>query len=106
MPLALSNSSNVHRLSSSMSCSMTARAKSVRTLTGLPERCLSLIDTRTCRNFPTPRATVRYGGHYSQGLPLMHCDIPSISPSENGYFDVSEQLNTGYFHLTRHSPID
>ncbi|GFV09454.1 uncharacterized protein TNCV_3158521 [Trichonephila clavipes] len=40
--------------------------------------------------------------HYSQGLPLIPCDILS----ENGYFDVSELLNTGYFHLTRHSPID
>ncbi|GFS84557.1 uncharacterized protein TNCV_4607141 [Trichonephila clavipes] len=29
-----------------------------------------------------------------------------ISPLENDYFDVSELLNTGYFHLTRHSPTD
>ncbi|GFY06637.1 hypothetical protein TNCV_3524931 [Trichonephila clavipes] len=41
-------------------------------------------------------------GHYSRGLPLIQCDIPS----ENGYFDVSALLNTGYFHLIRHSPTD
>ncbi|GFX14960.1 hypothetical protein TNCV_4897281 [Trichonephila clavipes] len=38
---------------------MTARAKSVRTLTGRPERCSSLVGTRPCRNFPIDRATVR-----------------------------------------------
>ncbi|GFT31751.1 hypothetical protein TNCV_231471 [Trichonephila clavipes] len=27
-----------------------------------------------------------------------------ISPLANGYFDVNVLLNTGYFHLTRHSP--
>ncbi|GFV91795.1 hypothetical protein TNCV_2974671 [Trichonephila clavipes] len=48
MSLALSNSSSVHLLSSSMSCLMTARAKSVRTLTDRPERCPSLVDTRLC----------------------------------------------------------
>ncbi|PRD22238.1 UNVERIFIED_CONTAM: hypothetical protein NCL1_49604 [Trichonephila clavipes] len=29
-----------------------------------------------------------------------------ISSLENGYFDVSTLLNTGYFHLPRHSPTD
>ncbi|GFR04425.1 hypothetical protein TNCT_65531 [Trichonephila clavata] len=101
MPPALSNSSSVHRLPSCMSCSMTARAKSVRTLTGHPERCSS---PETF--LPT---VLLYGmvGHYSQGFPQIHCDIPShFFPSENGYFDVSALLNTGYFHLTRHSPTD
>ncbi|GFY04485.1 hypothetical protein TNCV_4415731 [Trichonephila clavipes] len=40
---------------------MTTRAKSVRILTGRPERCSSLVDTRFCLDFPIYRATVRYG---------------------------------------------
>ncbi|GFW01891.1 HTH_Tnp_Tc3_2 domain-containing protein [Trichonephila clavipes] len=40
---------------------MTARDKSIRTLTGRPERCSTLVDTRPCRNFPIHLATVRYG---------------------------------------------
>ncbi|GFW47960.1 transposable element Tcb2 transposase [Trichonephila clavipes] len=58
MPLALSNSCSVHHLSSSMNCSMKARAKSVRTLASHPKRCSSLVDTRPCGNFPTHRANV------------------------------------------------
>ncbi|GFQ65147.1 hypothetical protein TNCT_208041 [Trichonephila clavata] len=94
------------RMSSSMNCLMMARAKSVRTLSGRPELCSSLVDSRPCEAFlPT---LLLYGmvGHYSQGLPQIHCDIHLISPAENDYFDVSALHNTGYFHLTRHSPTD
>ncbi|GFR25078.1 uncharacterized protein TNCT_647861 [Trichonephila clavata] len=35
--------------------------------------------------------------HYSQGLPQIHCDIPSQFSLGNVYFDVSVMLNTGYF---------
>ncbi|GFR19752.1 uncharacterized protein TNCT_173581 [Trichonephila clavata] len=36
-------------------------------------------------------------GHYSQGFPLIHCDIPSHFSLGNGYFDVNVLLNAGYF---------
>ncbi|GFQ86094.1 uncharacterized protein TNCT_344181 [Trichonephila clavata] len=36
-------------------------------------------------------------GDYSQGLPLIHCDIPSDFSLGNGYFDASSLFNTGYF---------
>ena len=59
--LAFSNSSRVHCLSLSMSCSKTACARSVCTLIGRPERYSSLVDTHPCWNFPTHCATVWYG---------------------------------------------
>ncbi|GFT29039.1 uncharacterized protein TNCV_3586891 [Trichonephila clavipes] len=42
----------------------------------------------------------------SQGQIKFTVTFHHISPSENGYFDVSRQLKTGYFHFTRHSPTD
>ncbi|GFS95517.1 hypothetical protein TNCV_814671 [Trichonephila clavipes] len=48
MPPAISNSNSVHYLFSSMSCSITARAKSVHKRTGRGEPCSSLVDARPC----------------------------------------------------------
>ncbi|GFQ73884.1 hypothetical protein TNCT_193451 [Trichonephila clavata] len=85
MPLALCNSSSVHRLSSSMSCLMTAGAKSARTLPIIPNVAHHWLTHVLAETFQPTVLLHGMVGHYSQGLPLIHCDIPS-------YFSLGERL--------------
>ncbi|GFR19343.1 hypothetical protein TNCT_655021 [Trichonephila clavata] len=86
MPLALSNSSSVHRLSPSMSFSMTARAKSVSTLSGYLEICShNWLAHVLAETFISAMLLFGMVKHYSQGLPQIPCDIPSL-------FSLGERL--------------
>ncbi|PRD29170.1 UNVERIFIED_CONTAM: hypothetical protein NCL1_30213 [Trichonephila clavipes] len=69
----------------------------------LLEQCNS--NVLSCCRPPTTYWLLNLGNDIKvTGSDPIHCDIPS--PSENGYFNVSALLKTGYFHLTRHSPTD
>ena len=103
LPLALSNSSIIHSLSSSMSHLMTVYATSVLTMIGRPERYSSHVLAETFLPTVLLYSIVR---HYFQGLPLIHCDIPSHFSLGERLFWCKHAAQTGYLYLAWHSPTD